>query len=256
MKRYLSTIILRVAMLLVALAAVTPSWGRLQNEVLTYVIAYKWGFIEKDAAEAVLTLFDEGDHYQVQLSGETMSWINDFLCVRDTLQGRLEPDHCLPQEYIKLTHQGSEYQHDVVKYQRQGDKTTGYATRIKQNGDGPVQESDTTLYATGPTYDLLSIFYYLRTLDFKTMEPGHKLYVNLFSGWTAEQLCITYEGEEDTRIGSQSWPTYALRFDFEMDGKPYGHTMYIWYSQDERHIPVKLKGVLSFGSVQAYYTGG
>lgn len=229
--------------------------AELANEQLQYVIKYKWGFIQKDAAWAKLQLVNQGDGYWVQLSGETMSWINDFLCVRDTLTGLLDYQYCMPREYIKSTHQGSEYNHDVVRYERRGDETIGRATRLKQKEGQAPQLSDTVLYARGPTYDLLSIFYYLRTVGFNRMKPGEEFTVNVFSGYTAQHLTIQYVGEENVIAQGREWPTYALRFTFTMDGRTMSDPMYVWLTTDDRQIPVKLEGVLSFGSVQAYYVG-
>lgn len=245
----------RKILLVTLLPVVGASCGYAQfvDQLFNYDISYKWGFIDKTAATAKLSLTTDGVHNIAQLSGETMSWINDFFCVRDTLHGIIEPETCLPLQYIKSTHQGSEYAHDVVRYERNGNTTVGYAKRMKQHQGQELIVSDTVLYATGPTFDLLSVFYYVRTLNYDQMHPGEQIHVNIFSGWTCEQLCITYEGEETINFDNRDWRTYKLRFTFTMDGKSCADPMLVWLGHDEYKIPIKLEGVLSFGSVQAYF---
>lgn len=244
-----------VAVLLLAVTGFKAKGVELPNEDLNYVITYKWGFINKDAATAVLSLRNDGGHYYAQLSAQTLPWADKILCVRDTLKSTMLRKGVLPKRYTKIAHEGTRYTDDVVKYEYNGNEVTGYVTREKSKDGGPVNHSDTVLHATGKTYDMLSIFYYLRTLDFDNMSPGAKLRVNIFSGSNVEQMTVNYVAEERIKVNGYKWDTYHVQFTFTRHGVESSSPMDTWISRDEYRIPVKLVGQLTFGKVQAFFTG-
>lgn len=227
----------------------------LLDEQLNYIITYKWGFINKDAANATLTLRNDGDYYRATLAASTLPWADKILTVRDTLISTMERPSCLPVEYQKITHEGSRYGNDVVRFQRQGDEVTGYASRERSKNGGPLSTSETTLHATGPTLDMLSVFYYIRTLDFSAMKPGEQVTVTVFSGKNSEQLIIGYLGDEQVTYNGKTWMTSHLTFSFNIKGQVSSDAMETWITTDSSRIPVKLQGALPLGKVHAYYLG-
>lgn len=246
------------SVILLALAAVSFLPARaidLVDEQLHYVVTYKWGFINKDAANATLSLRNDGEYYRATLAASTLPWADKILTVRDTLISTMERPSCFPIEYQKITHEGSRYGNDVVRFSRQGNEVTGYASRERSKNGGPLTTSETTLHATGPTLDMLSVFYYIRTLDFPAMKPGDKVTVNVFSGKNSEQLIIAYLGNETITYNGRTWPTSHLSFSFNIKGQVSSDAMETWISTDDMRIPVKLQGALPIGKVHAYYTG-
>ena len=191
--------------LLLAVAVTSPANAfDLPDEDLNYIVLYKWGLINKDAASATLSLRSDGSDYRAQLAASTLPWADKVFRVRDTLQVRIQKSGCLPQVYRKITHEGGTYNRDVVRYSRVGNEVTGHATRVRQKNDGPVMRFDTTLYATGPTFDMLSIFYYLRQFDYPAMSVGSQIHASLFSGKNVEQITVTYRGTQPACGGAPS----------------------------------------------------
>ncbi len=243
------------ALILMAISTVSVSAIDLLDEDLNYVITYKWGFINKDAATAVLSLRNDGEYYRATLSASTLPWADKILLVRDTLVSTMNHPSCLPVKYQKITHEGKRYGNDVVRFERSGNSVTGYATRERSKNNGPLKHSDTTLYATGPTLDMLSVFYYLRTIDFSSMKPGQTVNVEIFSGNSAEKMSVTYVGEQTVNVNGHDWDTWCLSFTFTMRGKVSSDAMTTWITSDSSRIPVKLEGALPLGKVRAFYTG-
>lgn len=227
----------------------------LPDEDLNYMIMYKWGLVNKDAASAVLSLRSDGNHYYASLAARTLPWADKIFMVRDTLKSTMLRQGCLPEVYKKISHEGSRYGKDVVRYERDGNQVTGYAQRWKSKNGGPVSMSDTVLHATGRTVDMLSVFYYLRTLDFDAMSPGETVKMDVFSGRSVEQLAVRYDGIETIKIGKNKWRTYRLSFTFTQNGKVSSDAMETWISTDAARIPVQLEGQLPLGKVRAYFTG-
>ncbi len=245
------------AVMLAALLAL-PSVARgavLPDEELDYIILYKWGLINKDAASAVLSLRSDGSHYYAQLAARTLPWADKIFTVRDTLKSTMLRAGCQPEIYTKIAHEGSRYSKDVVRYERNGEHVTGHAMREKSKNNGPLVHSDTVLHAKGHAVDMLSVFYYLRTLDFDSMHPGTTVNMNVFSGKSVEQLSVRYDGIEDIKVNKKKWRTYHLSFTFTQNGKVSSDAMDTWISTDSSRIPIQLEGQLPLGKVRAYYTG-
>lgn len=218
-----------------------------------YVIRYKWGLIEKDAATATLSLSSDASQYHARLAVATLPWTDHVLRVRDTLYSEMERPSCLPIVYVKDTHQGHTVQHDVLRYTRTGNEVLGRASRFKQEGDHLPQVSDTLLYANGPTLDMLSVFYWIRELDFPSMAEGTTFNLSLFSAYTVSQLEATYRGKRTISYEGNTFDTYFISFRFMNNGRESEDPMMIWLSADDLRIPVRLIGVLSLGKVEAFY---
>ncbi len=60
------------------------------------------------------------------------------------------------------------------------------------------------LHAIGMTVDMLSVFYYLRTIDFADMAVGSEIHLNVFSGKKVEKLRVRYDGIETIKIEKKS----------------------------------------------------
>ena len=254
--RHLKAISARIWAICLILAFSLPAAAiDLLDEDLHYVITYKWGLINKDAATAVLSLRNDGPYYQAKLAASTLPWADKVLMVRDTLISTMSRPSCFPVEYQKITHEGSRYGNDVVKFSNSGSNVTGYATRMRSKNRGPVSESDTVLHAKSPALDMLSVFYYLRTMDFSAKTPGATINVAIFSGKSAEKLSVSYKGIETINVNNRTYRTYHLVFSFTMKGKVSSDAMDTWITTDDSRIPVKLEGALPLGKVRAFYTG-
>ena len=111
------------------------------------------------------------------------------------------------------------------------------------------------LHAIGMTVDMLSVFYYLRTIDFADMAVGSEIHLNVFSGKKVEKLRVRYDGIETIKIEKKAWQAYHLSFAFTHNGEQSSDSMSTWISADDNRIPIKLEGILALGKVHAYFTG-
>lgn len=51
------------------------------NEILKYVVQYKWGMVQKNAATATITLRNNPQNYSIRLTAATLPWADKlFLC--------------------------------------------------------------------------------------------------------------------------------------------------------------------------------
>lgn len=227
----------------------------LKNENLHYVISYKWGLIHKDAGEATLSLRNNGNMYDVMLSAKTKPWADKFYQVRDTLSGKIRKSDFRPLSYTKIAHEAGKYGKDVIKFNYSGNTVTGNCTRYKENKKGEVSKSTKVLTGTGPVFDMLSIFYYLREIDFANLEKGHSLKATIFSGSKSETITIRCLGKEKIKLRNKSErEAYHIKFNFTTGGKKKSSDdIDTWISADAAHIPLYLTGSLPVGQVRVYY---
>lgn len=226
-----------------------------KNETLKYVVTYKWGLIHKDAGDATLTLRRSGDLYKLKLTAKSRPWADKFYSVRDTLESSMRVSDLKPTYYIKRTHEKDKNDTDKIKYFHNGNSSRGEVTRIKIR-KGEAKTTNTTLNANGPVFDFLSIFYYLRKLDYAKLDKYNVYTATVFSGSKKETVKIKSLGKEMLKMRDKSKvEAYHIRFNFTQEGgKKSSDDIDCWISTDENHIPLYLVGQLPIGEVRVYLT--
>lgn len=227
------------------------------NETLKYTISYKWGIIHKDAGEATLSLRRNGDFYNVMLAARSKPWADKLYKVRDTLKCKIGTKDLRPLSYTKITHERGEYKLDEIVYSVSGSTTTAVAKRHrKEKGEMKVTEKKFT--AEGPVFDMLSVFYYLRQLDFSNIGSGKVYKATIFSGKQKETITIRCLGKEKIKLKDKSErEAFHIKFNFtRKGGKKTSDDIDTWISADSRRIPLYLSGKLPVGEVRAYYISG
>lgn len=229
----------------------------LPDEDLKYKVTYKWGLINTQAGRATLSLRNEDNKYTSTLIARTETWADRIYRVRDTLYSEMTPNFT-PIIYIKSAHEKGKYTRDQINYIVAGENYTGNCSRYRiKKGETNYSTETRTLNAKGTTVDMLSVFYYLRTLDFPTMKTGENRTINIFSGKAKELLSIKYEGMQTIKIDGTKYETYHISFKFTSeDGEKSSDDIDTWISTDNRRIPIKLEGCLPIGKIRCLYIGG
>ncbi len=229
-----------------------------QKESLNYKVMFKWGLVHKQAGRATLTIADNGTKYVAKLTARSESWADKFYSVRDTLISFIGKTDMLPHKYERIAYEGGSFAHDIVTFSRNGNIFTGDTERYRRKKNAKeIVKSTGSLTAEGHTVDLLSVFYYLRAIDFNSITPGYSKTINIFSGKKKELLNIKYHGEETLSLNGKKYNTYRISFTFTTDGsKKSSDDIYTWISVENSHIPLKLEGKLNGGKIQCLYTGG
>lgn len=242
--------------LLVALTGIILSIGAFsasavdfQDEILNYKVMFKWGFISKVAGYATLDLRTAPDQYKATLYARSAPWADNIYSLRDTLYTTMSPTTLMPNLYVYCAHEKNTYIKDVVKFEQSGDDFTGYATRAKfQNGEWT--HAETELHATGPTVDLLSLFFYIRSIDFPRMNIGSSIKLNCFSGKKSEVLTVTYNGTQMVNVNGTDRLAYYIGFTFTKNGKTSSQPIYAWVSVDSKRTPLQVEGTLPVGKIK------
>ena len=166
------------------------------------------------------------DHYQCYLDKETLRplWFH-----RENYEGGFEVDN----KYF---------------YNYQENQVYTYT----QNTDQPFIKD--TVQIDPCTFDLLSIIYYARNLDFTGLKTGDSIPVTTIIDNEIYHLYIRYLGKET--ITSRSGEKYrCIKFSaLLVEGTIFkeGEDLFAWVSDDKNRIPILVDAKILVGSVKAY----
>lgn len=240
------------------------AWGagkwEVKPETVTYDVMYKWGLINKKAGSvAMTTTFGNSgkDSFSALLTAASAPWADKFFMVRDTLKGTIDSHTMLPSYYEKISHEGGAYSRDLLRFSRTSSVTRADATRWRRSKKATEITMSTAVHeAQGVTLDMLSSYYFMRRLDYASMQPGQSVRMNVFSGKRKELLTIHYQGLDNVEIGKKNCTAYHITFTFTTEGgKESSDSMDAWISTAPSRIPLLLEGKLPVGKVRAVYSG-
>lgn len=271
--------------LLVALCYVTSWAGENRffraktEEQLVYNVYFHIGFIWAKAGDGTLSMYREMDfeghrRLHCQLAAKSLSVVEHIMRVRDTLDCYFTPEYLLT-EFSKRTHEGkynsvetNVYDHSfkdgtvtsrekisspytTKKTPADVAQTTGNIHRWRQKGSEPADQADTVHVVSEPAYDMLSLFYVMRKIDYSKMKKGDKLTYTCFAGLKNEPINVEFVGEEDIQLrNGRKAKTYAVNMRFATKGQD-STPVQVWFERNEAQLPLRVViGLSRIGSVQ------
>ncbi len=102
--------------------------------------------------------------------------------------------------------------------------------------------------------DLISAFYYVRTLDFKNSKEGDIITVPGFYKDKTVNMKIRFEGREVIDVAAGKFKTFILKPELKEGFTTKTSDIYIWMTDDDRKIPVKVKMKIVIGALVAELT--
>ncbi len=214
--------------------------------------------IWKKAAEATLSLdiVQEGDTtiYKGQMIARTLTFADRIFRVRDTLNVVMKGVEMRPHFYEKISDEDNTYRRDEVYYHYSDNGIKGL-TKLYRPKRNAVESY--TLEAEENAYDMMSVFYYMRTLDFEKAKMKQRFPVKIFSGKKVENLSIEYMGRTIFNAPTgRVFNAFKVRLRFSMgNGEKESENITAWISDDGRKIPLQVEGRLTLGALKAFYTG-
>lgn len=253
----------RAIILMLLFLAASVSRGEAQEvpfssgETLCYDIYYHWGIIWKKAAKGTLKVkdahFNGKEAYKMKLACQTLSFADKIMPVRDTLNS-YTTRQVVPLYYDKIANEGNYKGKDCLNYLYKNDKTGGKITLHRKSRP----KRDTLIWVNGPAYDMLSVFYYLRTIDLRSFKMYQTIDLPIFTGRKVIIMNVKYMGRTLVTLrNKKQYPAYRLNLSFKNDDnlKDEDPPIEVWLSDDDRKIPLKVEGKLPLGSLQAEYCG-
>ncbi len=206
----------------------------------------KWGFVL--AGHSVLEHTDAtGDSpAYVESSAISADWITSFYPVRDYVRAELDdPENFYPSNYRLQTLEGKHEKDREVRFYRAEGKAVyiDHLKGAKKKYKIPEQ-----------VHDPLSAFFKIKGMP---LEVGKSVYINIFDSKKLWRVEVKVLKKERITVPAGTFDTVKIQPMMKSEGifDSKGN-IYIWLSDDERRIPVKVRSKITIGSMTVLLTGG
>ncbi len=258
MNRYIITILLTVLSFF-AMAQNNPCEVKnnafQSGEKLSYVLTYNWFFVWTDVGGATLeansdTMFGQ-DVYNLKGTGFTFPFYDWFFQVRDVYQSWVNPGNILPVYYHRDVDEDG-YLIDI-KYRYDYDNMLAYSEIEKRKR--PLKRD--TLALPPCTYDVVSVFYHARNIDFSKYKKDEQIPFKILLDNEIHEVFIRYKCKEVKKIrGVGKFNTVKFTGSLVAgDVFKGGEDLQIWVTDDENRIPVWIETPIIVGTVKVRLVG-
>ena len=115
-----------------------------------------------------------------------------------------------------------------------------------------ARTSEKTYPIPAYVHDIMSAFYFARTIDYSGFRPGQKIHLQNFYKDSTYELDVKYKGRQQIEVPAGKFnciivePLAREGGLFKSDG-----TVYLWITDDERKMPVKVSAKIVIGSIDS-----
>ncbi|MFI5253522.1 MAG: DUF3108 domain-containing protein [Bacteroidota bacterium] len=101
-------------------------------------------------------------------------------------------------------------------------------------------------------HDIMSAFYFARTIDYSGFRPGQKIHLQNFFKDSTYELDVKYKGRQQVEVPAGKFNCIVIEplaregGLFKSDGQ-----VYIWLTDDDRKMPVKVSSKIVIGSIDS-----
>lgn len=202
------------------------------------------------AGEATLEIKNDGDHLLIVSTARSAKWVSVFYMVDDRVESRLlKGNHNSPLghsvNYRLKIREGRHRKNKEVVFDAANSKAIyiDYLNNEKKEMD-----------VSFPIFDPLSSFYYLRGLN---LEVGKPVYVTIYDSKKVWDVEVQVLRKERVEVPAGEFDTIVIKPLMKSEGIFYRKgDIYIWLTDDEKRIPVKLQTKVKIGSINANLSGG
>lgn len=224
------------------------------GEKIYFDVYFKWGILMPKAGTAVMSIDDISfrgkEAIRQQLTFRTTGLIEKAFSMRDTVNTYYTP-RLLPLFYEKHALEDGYYVVDEMDFIYKDNKTYIPTKRY----DRHRTKIDTTHVVNGCMFDILGVTMYLRSLNMDNVEIGDEFPASFVMGRDVVEIRYRYAGQSIIER-SETVKYKTLKFDMDVYDDAVTQTrnaFEIWISDDENHIPIKIRAKLKIGAAEAYF---
>jgi hypothetical protein len=223
------------------------------KEELKFDIHYKYGLIMMKAGTANYRIernnYNGEQSYKSVLDFKTTSFFDSFFKVRDTISSHIN-ENIEPLYHSRTINEGKTFFKEEVIFKK-FDSSFSEARVRRENKT--ALKFDTVLAVNNLAYDILNIFMFARTLDYKNLKIGQNFQLSTFIGKEKVNVVVHFDGQSIVNKSETiKYKSYKLTIDItdEVFSSPKS-ALEVWISDDDNHIPLKLKAKLKIGAAEA-----
>jgi hypothetical protein len=208
------------------------------SEVLEYRVHY--GFVDAGVAklevDPVVKNIGGRSCYRVVGTGKSVGAFDWFFKVRDHYESYIDAESLVPWLFIRRIEEGGYSKKQNVSFNHY--KKT--ATSEKK-----------TIATPGQVQDLISAFYYARTLDFTNAAVGDTFLINCYLDDETFPMVIKYTGKQKIKTKAGTFQCIVFK-PFLLEGRVFKEKegMTVWVTDDKNRIPVRAQAEILVGSIK------
>ena len=240
-----------VALALVALATPALRNARAQETAAPYTLGEKltydvtWSIFPAGEVSAILKNSGQGpgDWYEVTTTGRSQGFVSLLFNVQDEFRSLFDPRTVCSERISKKVNEGRRHKTTEIVFDS-GKKLAILDERDLTHPAEPPKHAENEIPAC--VQDVVTAFYYLRRQKFQV---GQDIRLPVNDGSKTYEVSVEVQAREriQTPLGNRD----AFRVEpkvfsglFKRKGR-----MLIWFSDDEQHLPLRIKAMISVGSI-------
>ena len=218
------------------------------GETLRFKGSYYMSSLWADLAEVKMDVadFSTGGRslYSITATASTFSNYDSFFKIRDLFQTWIDKNEVKPYIFKRVVDEGG-YKFSM-KYIINRNTLQAKYEFIR----GPITRNSVIKITEG-TQDLVSVLYYVRTIDFEKVQIGKSISIPTLIDDKVEDIVLTYRGKEN--IKTEVFGTvqcYKIGISAKNKAVVNKETNNIWLTANSNKVPVLVKAEIPVGSIQ------
>ncbi len=203
-----------------------------------FVFSIDYGFINAgEGVLSVLGMVDDDGHrcYEIESTARSNGFFSSFYKVRDRVISHMDAEGLFSRYFQKRL--------------REGDYKKTVEVRFDQDAGKAVYDGGRSFDIVRGVQDVLSAFYYVRTLD---LAVGHDVFFSAHSSKKTYDMRVIVLGREEVKTDLGTFDCFVVQPIMIGEGlfKQEGDLV-IYLTADDRRMPVLMKTKLPVGSIAA-----
>lgn len=220
-----------------------PGFAFPQKQTLTYSVDWR----VFTAGTAILHFEAAGDREQLTANADTVGAINLLFRVTDRFQSSFDRAKGCTYDFNKQTIEGRRQVNSTLKL----DYAQGRSYLDEKNlitGQTKHVESSVPACVT----DLLTGVFYASS---QNIELGHSFVIPVVDAQRIVPVTMKVEGREEIKTSLGTFKTLRVQPTADAGVVKNRGNIWIWYTDDERHLPVQMRARLFWGTITFRLTG-
>ena len=214
-----------------------------QKQTLTYSVDWR----VFPAGIAVLHFEASGDRERLTATADTVGAINLIFHVGDRFQSTFDREQGCTYEFNKQTVEGRRHVDSSLKLDYAQSKSVldekNLVTGQSKHVESPVP---------GCLTDLLTGVFYASS---QPMELGHTFVIPVVDALHTVPVTMRIEGREEIKTALGTFKTLRVQPTADAGVVKNRGNIWIWYTDDQRHLPVQMRARLFWGTITFRLTG-
>ncbi len=222
------------------------------GENISYDVYYNWGFFWLDAGwvdfKVDKATYKNRDVFYFDSYGFSHKGYDWIYKVKDSYEAYLDMNTLQPVWFERKTSEGGYKAHELYQFVHDVNKVFSATETSKR----PYKKD--TLNLPPCTYDVLSLIYLTRNIDYSGMNINDTIPVTILIDNEFYNIYLRYLGKEVQQTKSGEYFNCLKISSLLVEGSIFkgGENLFVWITDDKNRVPVLVEAKILVGSIKAY----